>query len=320
MVASMRTKGPLILGLFAGLIGFSELYITWEPFRAIPALFSDFAIILSAIAFILGGINIIQVNWPKVRRQEEDWQFKVVLLVSAFVMSVVGIAWHEIGATPDHGSWNKQANQTQSNDVMLNIHADKKDALVIINGGTPYRAWHNGTPSDIALPPGDTPLSLPINEGTHNVLIRMPVSAGYQEYKTEIQANVGDVIDVNAPLALKWGQDGRVFTWIYDHIFFPCNATMFALLAFFIASAAFRAFRARNIESALLLSAAILVMIGLVPIGRAISPVFPELEEWIMSVLNTAGRRAIMMGAALGGIATGLRIILGIERSHLGSD
>ena len=61
-------------------------------------------------------------------------------------------------------------------------------------------------------------------------------------------------------------------------------------------------------------------MIGLVPVGAAVSDLFPEVGRWIMNVLNTTGRRAIMMGAALGAIATGLRVILGIERSHLGAE
>jgi hypothetical protein len=133
-------------------------------------------------------------------------------------------------------------------------------------------------------------------------------------------ALTGTVIRADVDLVMKWGPTGRVYTWLYDYVFKPCNSTMFALLAFFIASAAFRAFRARNIEAALLLGAAILVMIGRVPIGRAISDVFPEISDWIVAIPNNAGRRAIMMGAALGAIATGLRVILGIERSYLGSD
>jgi hypothetical protein len=127
-------------------------------------------------------------------------------------------------------------------------------------------------------------------------------------------------VTVRAHLITLWGPSGRVYTWLYDHIFAPCNSTMFALLAFFIASAAFRAFRARNVEAALLLGAAILIMVGRVPIGRAVSDVFPWLADWIIDVPNNAGRRAIMMGAALGAIATSLRVILGLERSHLGRD
>ena len=84
--------------------------------------------------------------------------------------------------------------------------------------------------------------------------------------------------------------------------------------------AAFRAFRARNIEATVLLVAAIIVMIGRVPIGEALSERLPTIVNWLMEVPNTAARRAIFVGAALGAIATGIRIILGIERSHLGGD
>lgn len=118
-------------------------------------------------------------------------------------------------------------------------------------------------------------------------------------------------------------QPGHLFKWIYDFLFVPLNATMFALLAFYIASAAFRAFRARNLEAALLLSAAILVMIARVPLGESLPLVgdyLPRLMNWIMDVPNTAARRAVFIGAALGAVATGLRVILGLERSHLGSD
>jgi len=135
--------------------------------------------------------------------------------------------------------------------------------------------------------------------------------------------------------------DGYSYRWIYDFILVPLNATMFSLLAFYIASAAFRAFRARNLDATILLSAAIVVMVARVPagemLGNTISHAFssvlgdwtliflPEnflsqFMNWIVDVPNTAARRAIFIGAALGAIATGLRIILGIERSHLGAD
>ena len=114
--------------------------------------------------------------------------------------------------------------------------------------------------------------------------------------------------------------------WIYDHIYSNMTATMFALLAFFIASAAFRAFRIRTTEAALLAIAALIVMLGRVPLSNALTEWLPEgvrlqvVQEWIMEVPQNAAKRAILMGAALGVMATGLRVILGIERSYLSGE
>ncbi|MCO4772584.1 MAG: hypothetical protein KDA24_21305 [Deltaproteobacteria bacterium] len=117
--------------------------------------------------------------------------------------------------------------------------------------------------------------------------------------------------------------NGQAYKWLFDFVFVPLNATMFALLAFYIASAAFRAFRARNLEATVLLVAAIIVMVARVPLGEDLPLVgekLPQFMNWIMDVPNIAARRAIFIGAALGAVSTGLRVILGIERSHLGSD
>ena len=113
---------------------------------------------------------------------------------------------------------------------------------------------------------------------------------------------------------------GTLFDRLYNRVYVPLSATMYGLLAFYIASAAFRAFRVRTPEAALLAVAAIIVMIGRVPIGEKIWDGIPLLTDWIMNVPNLAAKRAILIGAALGGIATGLKILLGIERNFLGSD
>ena len=114
--------------------------------------------------------------------------------------------------------------------------------------------------------------------------------------------------------------------WIYDNMYSPMQATMFSLLAFFIASAAFRAFRIRTVEAGLLAAAALIVMLGRVPLGNLATQWLPEhyrlqaVQEWIMEVPQNAAKRAILIGAALGVMATGLRVILGIERSYLGGE
>ncbi len=117
--------------------------------------------------------------------------------------------------------------------------------------------------------------------------------------------------------------EGNVSKWIYDQLYSPMAATMFSLLAFFIASAAFRAFRIRTVEAGLLAIAALIVMLGRVPLGTLLTSWLPEsiglpaVQDWIMEIPQNAAKRAILIGAALGVMATGLRVILGIERSYL---
>jgi hypothetical protein len=107
------------------------------------------------------------------------------------------------------------------------------------------------------------------------------------------------------------------FDFIFRHVFTPLQSTMFALLAFFVASAAYRAFRARTREATLLLLAASIVMLGRVPLGEGIWSGLGDIANWLLDVPNMAGQRAIMIGAALGAVSAGLRILFGLERSQL---
>ncbi len=113
-------------------------------------------------------------------------------------------------------------------------------------------------------------------------------------------------------------QTGTMFDWIFNNVQVPAGATIFSILAFFMASAAYRTFRARNKEATILLVAAIIVMLGRVPIGTMISQYIPVAADWIMSVPNLAAKRAILIGVSIGVIATSIKIIFGIERAYLG--
>ena len=113
-------------------------------------------------------------------------------------------------------------------------------------------------------------------------------------------------------------EEGTGFGWIYTYTLLALQGTMFAMLGFFVASAAFRAFRARSKEAAVLLVAAILMMFGRVPLGEYLIPAAGPVAGWLLNVVNTAARRGILIGISLGGIATSIKIIFGIERSYLG--
>jgi len=109
------------------------------------------------------------------------------------------------------------------------------------------------------------------------------------------------------------------FDWQFNYVMIPISATMFSLLAFFIASAAYRAFRARSALATILLLAAIAVMIRFFPLGPLTGPV-GDLSNWILNVPNLAAKRAIIIGVGLGIVSTAMKVVLGIERSYLGRD
>lgn len=113
-------------------------------------------------------------------------------------------------------------------------------------------------------------------------------------------------------------QKGGLFMWMFENMQMPMSSTMFSLLAFYMASAAYKAFRARSAEATVLLVAAIVVMLAQVPLGVKISRHLPDISQWILDVPNLASKRGIALGVGLGSVATTLKILLGIERSYLG--
>jgi hypothetical protein len=100
---------------------------------------------------------------------------------------------------------------------------------------------------------------------------------------------------------------------------------MFALIGFFIISASYRAFRIRSAEASLLMGAAVIVMLGQVTLGTAITNRLPltgflsnfrleNLALYILTEINTPAMRGIYFGIGVGFLATSLRLWLSLER------
>jgi len=147
-------------------------------------------------------------------------------------------------------------------------------------------------------------------------------------------------------ITIKGTQVGQTGYQIFQTVYTPLSSSIFALVAFFIASAAFRAFRAKNIEAVLLLSAAIVVMLGSIPFGDLLfnaflskissipfgfslynalhlSQIFGEhpvswLSNQIQQIPMLAAQRAINFGAAIGMVFMSIKILTGIDRSYFG--
>jgi len=215
----MKREVPLIITGGLGLLMILSFFVPHQLISVPADFFQASVIIVLAFSYILGGANLLRVNFDAIYKRQPNWIFKIVLVASLLATIIIGL----------------------------------------VEG----RGF--------------------LNEGMRS-------------------------------------------KWIYDNLYSPMQGTMFALLAFYIASAAFRAFRIRTLEAGLLAAAALIVMLGRVPIGNLVSGWLPEpmrlgtLQEWIMNGPQNAAKRAILIGAALGVMATGLRIILGIERSYLSGE
>ncbi|MBL1217620.1 MAG: hypothetical protein D8M59_09005 [Planctomycetes bacterium] len=191
--------------------------------------------VIAAIAFVLGGGNLLKIHLKKTSDQAEGWGYSVITLLAFGITLLVGLL--KIGVNP--------------------------------SPQFPHFAW----------------------------------SGEYRE-------------------------NGSPFWWLYEFAFKPLTATMFSMLAFYIASAAFRAFRAKNLEAILLLGTAFIILLGRTFAGVWLTDWMPEalsglkidnLTVYIMKVFVTTGNRAIMIGIALGIASMSLKVLLGVDRSYLGS-
>lgn len=117
-------------------------------------------------------------------------------------------------------------------------------------------------------------------------------------------------------LVLPSGGTSAESGWVFRYLYQPLEATFLALLVFFITTAAFRALRARTWEMALMVIAALIVLVGSAPITGAFAPQLTSAKDWVMNVPAVAGVRGILLGVALGILATGLRLLTGIDRPY----
>jgi hypothetical protein len=229
----MKRTVPLIITFLGGFVLIIAYFIpATQGWGETAAIWFD---ILAAIAFIIGGGNLLRIHLKKISERKAGWIYSVITATAFLLTLAVGL--FKFGVNP--------------------------------NPAFPDFAW----------------------------------SGGYREI-------------------------GSMFWWLYEYVFKPLTATMFAMLAFYIASAAFRAFRAKNFEAILLLGTAFIILLGRTFAGVFLTSWIPDsvsgfrienMTIYIMSVFNTAGNRAIMIGIALGVASTSLKVLLGIDRSYLGS-
>jgi hypothetical protein len=117
----------------------------------------------------------------------------------------------------------------------------------------------------------------------------------------------------------------NLYALVFSGALQSLDATMFSIIAFYIVSASYRAFRVRSVEATLLLGTAVIVMLGQIAVGQALTNWIPHdgffrnlhievVRDWILTKANTPAVRAVTFGLGIGSLAVALRIWLGLER------
>ena len=118
-------------------------------------------------------------------------------------------------------------------------------------------------------------------------------------------------------LAGYWIGDTRLMMWLFNYVQVPIETSLMAILAVVLAYAVIRMLSRRmNLFSTVFIVTVLLVLIGTVSIPGLGTNILGGFRDWIVSVAATAGARGILLGVALGTIATGLRVLMGADRPY----
>lgn len=155
-----------------------------------------------------------------------------------------------------------------------------------------------------------------------------------------IMAWLPELDPINGPKMadpINWGIWQRLKNFFFDGLLQEMDAAFFSVIAFYILSAAYRAFRIRSIEATILLATALIVMLSLMGAveyrwGYAIDTItgndsgsflnnlkLTSIYTWLQDNVQTPSLRAISFGIGIGALAMGLRLWLSLERGGVRS-
>jgi hypothetical protein len=114
------------------------------------------------------------------------------------------------------------------------------------------------------------------------------------------------------------GREAVPFKFCTDAFVIPGDATIYAILVFYLTSSAARAFKIRDMESFLLMITAVLVFLKQAPVGEFFFPWVSPIGKWLTDNLAMAATRVFAISAALGGVVLGIRLMYGKEMAMIG--
>jgi hypothetical protein len=121
-----------------------------------------------------------------------------------------------------------------------------------------------------------------------------------------------------ATVGFIYGQSSPQFMWFQYAILNPTGSVIYSILAFYMASACARAFRARSPQAALLLISGIIVLLGQAPLTGVFAPFMGTARSYLTDSFAMAASRIFTMSVTMGAVVLGVRIITGKESAAIG--
>lgn len=298
-----RTIPAIIVGA-VGVIMLLSWFIPHAPFGELEIHATQWYDIIASFAMILGALNLLKLQGRKIVKHQKGWPYSLAAVLAFFMTLAFGFLIK--------GGYYPVLIDAGDNPEVVYTKISEVTAIGVEEVRSLY--------------------SSPSTNGERIIMQKAVVSKKQAQKVIDELETLGATVSMGE---LKWGShvqgQNTYYRWVFYSFFTPLSATMFALLAFFVASASYRAFKIRNAEATVLLLSGIFIMLGRVPLGAYLTAWtqkipwlswlhLPTIQEWLYQYPNAAGARAIMIGIGLGIVGTSLRVILGIEKSFMGGD
>ncbi|MDD3001659.1 MAG: hypothetical protein PHF29_07880 [Candidatus Riflebacteria bacterium] len=294
MIFLKRTL-PLIITFITGMI-MIVAFFSGEGLPSIKSLESTlpkWIQIIMTFTMVLGAFSLLRINLQKISRKADGWGYSLVLIIGFLSMAFLGLIT---------GSWPMFDKPLTNGEIYYVLCEDNISAR-------PIRVIDN------------------VKDKDGKIKVEYVDDKGIKLADTESAMIAPDTARTRTMSCANSMQQ-----ILFVGVFKNAQSTMFSLLAFFVASASFRAFRIKSKEAGLLMGSAFIVMLGNVSLGSLVSQILAyipvigpylniaNIKEWIMTYPSSAAQSAILIGAMLGYISASMKIIFGVERSHLGGE